>query len=48
MNDGPELESCLELRHVGRGVVKETQNRVNRHTYNNTTQALGNTHTQNT
>ena len=34
------------IRHVGRGIVRETQNRTNRHTYNSITQALGNTYTQ--
>ena len=40
------IRDMFGIRHVGRGIVRETQNRTNRHTYNNITQALGNTYTQ--
>ena len=30
-------------RHVGRGIVRKTQNKINKHTHNNTIQALGHT-----
>ena len=39
------IRDMFGTRHVGRGIVRETQNRINKHTYNNTTQALGHTHT---
>ena len=40
------IRDMFGTRHVGRGIVRETQNRTNRHTYNNITQALGNTYTR--
>ena len=40
------IRDMFGTRHVGRGIVRKTQNRINKHTYNNTTQALGHTHTQ--
>ena len=41
-----ENRDMFGIRHVGSGIVRETQNRTNRHTCNNRTQALGNTYTQ--